>query len=388
MKKNNYSSIETIISIAKRGGMFILVDDEKRENEGDLVISTSDTNAKNINFMAKYGRGLICLALDSLQARRLNLSLMSPINQSRNKTAFTVSIEAKKGITTGISAKDRARTIKIASKKNVNKKDIVSPGHVFPIIAKDGGVLVRAGHTEASVDISKIAKKNNSAVICEIMNEDGTMAKGQNLLNFAKKHKLKIGKIEDLISYRLKKEKLIRLKKTSDIKVKNQKFRIKIYENLLDGSEHFALIKGTIKKVVKHHGVSFLEKKQKSLTVNISNKNDIIDILGTPSTTSKFDNDVWIYIERKQTQSRLRNLGQMKIYKNDILVLEIDNYGLLKKKDFYDMKDMNNIKIVKNTTSTTVSKNSFIYNFMSSMRQKINDPLGVRAKKREQISQR
>ena len=141
----------------------------------------------------------------------------------------------------------------------------------------------------------------------------------------------------------------------------------------------------SFKKVVKHHGVSFLEKKQKSLTVNISNKNDI---MGTPSTTSKFDNDVWIYIERKQTQSRLRDLGQMKIYKNDILVLEIDNYGLLKKKDFYDMKDMNNIKIVKNTTSTTVSKNSFIYNFMSSMRQKINDPLGVRAKKKEQISQR
>ena len=150
--------------------------------------------------MAKYGRGLICLALDSIQAKRLNLSLMSSSNnQSRNKTAFTISIEAKKGITTGISAKDRAKTISIASKKNVNKNDIVSPGHVFPIIAKDGGVLVRAGHTEASVDISKLAKKNNSAVICEIMNEDGTMAKGQDLFDFAKKHNLKIGKIEDLL---------------------------------------------------------------------------------------------------------------------------------------------------------------------------------------------
>ena len=159
MKKNNFTSIDNIIRIAKKGGMFILVDDEKRENEGDLVISTSDSNAKNINFMAKYGRGLICLALDSIQAKRLNLSLMSPVNQSRNKTAFTISIEAKKGITTGISAKDRARTIKIASRQSVTKKDIVSPGHVFPIIAKDGGVLVRAGHTEASVDISKIAKK-------------------------------------------------------------------------------------------------------------------------------------------------------------------------------------------------------------------------------------
>ena len=250
MKKSNYSSIESIISTAKKGGMFILVDDEKRENEGDLVISTTDTNAKNINFMAKYGRGLICLALDSLQAKRLNLSLMSPVNQSRNKTAFTISIEARKGITTGISAKDRARTIKIASKKNVNKKDIVSPGHVFPIIAKDGGVLVRAGHTEASVDISKLARKNNSAVICEIMNEDGTMAKGQELLNFANKHKLKIGKIEDLISYRLKKEKLIKLKKTSKISLKNQKYKIMVYENILDGSEHFALIKGTLKKSI------------------------------------------------------------------------------------------------------------------------------------------
>ncbi len=250
MKKNNYAPIETIINIAKKGGMYILVDDEKRENEGDLVMSTSDTNAKNINFMAKYGRGLICLALDSLQAKRLNLSLMSPVNQSRNQTAFTISIEAKKGITTGISAKDRAKTIKVASRKNVNKRDIVSPGHVFPIIAKDGGVLVRAGHTEASVDISKLAKKNNSAVICEIMNEDGTMAKGYELFDFAKKHKLKIGKIEDLISYRLKKEKLIKLKKISEIKVKNQKYKIKIYENLLDGSEHFALIKGSLKRSV------------------------------------------------------------------------------------------------------------------------------------------
>ena len=198
--------------------------------------------------MAKYGRGLICLALDSFQAKKLNLSLMSPINQSRNKTAFTVSIEAKKGITTGISARDRAKTIKVASKKNAKKKDIVSPGHIFPIIAKDGGVLIRAGHTEASVDISKLAKKNNSAVICEIMNENGTMAKGQDLFNFAKKHKLKIGKIEDLISYRLKKEKLIKLKKSSEINVKNQNYKINIYENLLDGSEHFALIKGTLKR--------------------------------------------------------------------------------------------------------------------------------------------
>ena len=150
MKKNNYTAIENIINIAKKGGMFILVDDEKRENEGDLIISTTDSNAKNINFMAKYGRGLICLAMDSVQAKRLNLSLMSPVNQSRNKTAFTVSIEAKKGITTGISAKDRAKTIKIASKKNVNKKEIVSPGHICQ------------GHIDAVGKIQSIKKIDKS----------------------------------------------------------------------------------------------------------------------------------------------------------------------------------------------------------------------------------
>ena len=299
--------------------MFILVDDEKRENEGDLVISTSDTTAKKINFMAKYGRGLICLALDSLQAKRLNLSLMSPVNQSRNKTAFTVSIEAKKGITTGISAKDRARTIKIASKRNVNKKDIVSPGHVFPIIAKDGGVLVRAGHTEASVDISKIAKKNNSAVICEIMNEDGTMAKGQNLLNFAKKHNLKIGKIEDLISYRLKKEKLIRLKKTSDIRINKQKFKIKIYENLLDGSEHFVLIKGKTKKgiiprvrVISSNVVQNYLFNQK--LPNSFNK--------TLSYFKKFSNCVLVFIKDTNLKSVTQTL---KDYKNKKKTQQIDN---------------------------------------------------------------
>ena len=249
MIKNNFAPIETIISVAKKGGMFILVDDEKRENEGDLVISSSDTNSKNINFMAKYGRGLICLALDSLQAKKLNLSLMSPVNQSRNNTAFTISIEAKKGITTGISAKDRARTIKIASKRNVKKNEIVSPGHVFPIIAKDGGVLVRAGHTEASVDISRLAKKNNSAVICEIMNEDGTMARGQNLFNFAKKHKLKIAKIEDLISHRLRNEKLIKCISSKKIKIKKfGSFDLKTFKNKLDGSEHYSITKGKFNK--------------------------------------------------------------------------------------------------------------------------------------------
>ena len=144
----------------------------------------------------------------------------------------------------------------------------------------------------------------------------------------------------------------------------------------------------SFKKVVKHHGVSFLEKKQKNLVINKTNKNEIIEILGNPSTKSKFNNDIWIYIERKQTQSQLKNLGRMKIYKNDVLVLEIDNYGLLKKKDFYNLEDMKKVNVVKKTTQGNITKNSFIYDFMSSMRQKMNDPLGVRAKKREEISQR
>ena len=248
MKNKKFSSIENIIKIAKKGEMYILVDDENRENEGDLVIPATNVSQKNINFMAMYGRGLICLSLTNKQAKKLNLSLMSSINLSRNQTAFTVSIEAKKGVTTGISARDRSITIRTAIKSSVKKNDIVSPGHIFPIISKEGGVLVRAGHTEASVDISKLAKKNPSAVICEIMNDRGVMAKGSELFNFAKKHKLKIGRIDDLIAYRLKVEKLIKFKKSDRILIKNQKYNIKIFENLLDGSENFALIKGDLKK--------------------------------------------------------------------------------------------------------------------------------------------
>ena len=327
MKKDNFAPIETIISVAKKGGMFILVDDEKRENEGDLVISSSDSTAKNINFMAKHGRGLICLALDSLQAKKLNLSLMSPVNQSRNKTAFTISIEAKKGISTGISAKDRSKTIKIASKKNVNKNEIVSPGHVFPIIANDGGVLVRAGHTEASVDISKLAKKNNSAVICEIMNENGTMAKGQDLFNFAEKHKLKIGKIEDLIAYRLKKEKLIRFKKQSQIRVKNQKYKIRIYENLLDGAEHFALVKGKIKRGITPRVRVISSNIVQNYLINQKLPNSFNKTL---NYFKKYQNCVLVFIK----DTNLRSVTQtLKKYKNKEFIKKgneksIKNYGI------------------------------------------------------------
>ncbi len=309
MKKNKFSTIENIISISKKGGMYILVDDENRENEGDLVFSASDVDAQKINFMAKYGRGLICLTLSSAQSKKLGLNYMAPVNQSRNKTAFTISIEAKKGISTGISAKDRARTIKVATKKKANKKDIVSPGHVFPIISKDGGVLIRAGHTEASIDIAKLSKKIPAAVICEIMNEDGSMAKGDDLFKFARKHNLKIAKIEDLISYRLRKEKLIKLKKSSQIKVQNQTFKIKVFENLLDGSEHFALIKGKLKKGILPRLRVISSNVVENYLINQKLPNSFHK---TITYFKKFNNCVLIFIRDPNLQSVTQTLKQYK----------------------------------------------------------------------------
>ena len=327
MRKKKFSKIENILSTAKKGGMYILVDDENRENEGDLVFSAFSVNPQKINFMAKYGRGLICLAINSNQAKKLNLNYMSPVNKSRNQTAFTVSIEAKKGVTTGISAKDRSKTIKVAIKKNVNKNEIVSPGHVFPIISKDGGVLVRAGHTEASVDIARLSNKNPSAVICEIMNEDGSMAKGNDLLNFAIKHNLKIAKIEDLIAYRLKKEKLIRLKKKSDIRFKKNNYKIKIYENLLDGSEHFALIKGTIKNgtIPRVRVISSNIVKNYLLNQKIPNSFN-----NTLKYFEKFNNCVLVFIKDTNLKSVTQTL---KDYKNKDLFKKgndnlLRNYGI------------------------------------------------------------
>ena len=243
------SPIEEIIKDAKKGKMFILVDDKDRENEGDLVIPASKCNSKKINFMATYGRGLVCLALSKTQVQRLNLPLMSSVNKARMQTAFTVSIEARKGITTGISAYDRAKTIRVAIKKNVKKNEIVSPGHVFPLVSRYGGVLERAGHTEASVDISRLAKLNHSAVICEVMNENGRMARFNDLIKFSKKHRIKIASIEDLISYRVKNEKFIFNTENKVINFKKyQNFILKTYINKLDQSYHYVIKKGTYNK--------------------------------------------------------------------------------------------------------------------------------------------
>jgi 3,4-dihydroxy 2-butanone 4-phosphate synthase / GTP cyclohydrolase II len=243
-----FSKISSIIQDAKKGKMFILVDDKDRENEGDLVIPGSKCSAKIINFMAKHGRGLICLAMTKKQIDNLRLPLMSPNNKSRMQTAFTVSIEAKKGITTGISAQDRAKTIKTAISLKAKKKDIVSPGHVFPLVAREGGVLERAGHTEASVDISKLSKLNQSSVICEVMNEDGRMARLNDLFKFSKKHNIKLASIEDIISYRLKYEKLVtRINSKTSLFNNSEKIQIFSYKNKLGNNINFAVTKGLLR---------------------------------------------------------------------------------------------------------------------------------------------
>jgi 3,4-dihydroxy 2-butanone 4-phosphate synthase/GTP cyclohydrolase II len=258
----NLATPEEILEDARNGRMYILVDAEDRENEGDLIIPAQFATPDAINFMAKYGRGLICLAIEQQKAELLGLTNMSADNRSRFETAFTQSIEAREGVTTGISAGDRSHTIQTAIDPESREDDIVSPGHMFPIIAKDGGVLVRTGHTEASVDISRLAGLNPSAVICEIMNDDGTMARLPDLVKFAQFHGLKIGTIEDLVAYRMKRDHFVRHVASSDFTSQNgDGFKIHVYRNFLDGLEHVALSKGEPKagedSLVRVHKVDF-----------------------------------------------------------------------------------------------------------------------------------
>lgn len=245
--KRAISPIAEIIAEAREGRMFILVDAEDRENEGDLVIPAQFATPAQVNFMAKHGRGLICLALTEGRTRTLGLEPMAPRNQARMRTAFTVSIEAKEGISTGISAADRALTIAVAIDGEKDADDIVSPGHVFPLAAREGGVLVRAGHTEASVDISRAAGLNPSAVICEIMNDDGTMARLPELVAFAQFHNLKIGAIEELIAYRRAHDHYIDKIHEGAFETRvGSGFKLHVFRNRLDGVEHAALVKGDI----------------------------------------------------------------------------------------------------------------------------------------------
>ncbi len=241
------SPIEDVIEDARQGRMFILIDDEGRENEGDLVIPAQMATAEAINFMAKHGRGLICLSMTRQRTNELGLGLMSINNNAPYQTAFTVSIEAAEGVTTGISAADRAQTIQVAVDPTKGRNDIVTPGHVFPLIAQDGGVLVRAGHTEAAVDVSRLAGLNPSGVICEILNEDGTMARLPDLVIFAKAHGLKIATIADLIAYRRRNEKLI--EKVTEATITSRfggQFKTCVYANKVEYAEHLALVCGDV----------------------------------------------------------------------------------------------------------------------------------------------
>ena len=241
------SPIEHIIEDARNGRMFVLVDHEDRENEGDLVVPAQMATPEAINFMARYGRGLICLTLTSERVEALGLKLMSTYNSSRHETAFTISIEAREGVTTGISAHDRARTVAVAIDTSKTAADIATPGHVFPLRARDGGVLVRAGHTEAAVDISRLAGLNPSGVICEIMNDDGSMARLPDLINFAEEHRLKIGTISDLIAYRRRHDNLVRGKGQQVIHSEfGGEWHMRIFNDETQGAEHIALVKGDI----------------------------------------------------------------------------------------------------------------------------------------------
>jgi len=346
MPINKFSKISSIIQDAKKGKMFILVDDKNRENEGDLIIPASKCNSKSINFMAKHGRGLICLALTKKQINVLKLPLMSPNNKSRMQTAFTISIESKKGITTGISAQDRAKTIKVAINPKVKKNEIISPGHVFPLVARDGGVLERAGHTEASVDISKLSNLNPSSVICEIMNEDGRMARLNDLYKFSKKHKIKLASIEDLISYRLKYEKLIIKLSSKTVNLNKQvKLNIYNYKNKLENNINFVITKGILnqKKSIPIRVISTKIKK-KNILKNFNVRKALQKLL-------KYKNFLLLIINNQNNVSKDTNIKTLRYYgigaqiikdlkvKNMILlsrsrkkIIGLDGFGLKIKK--------------------------------------------------------
>ncbi|MBN9529246.1 MAG: 3,4-dihydroxy-2-butanone-4-phosphate synthase [Alphaproteobacteria bacterium] len=268
------SSIEDILADIRAGKMVILVDDEDRENEGDLVIPADNCTPEVINFMAKHGRGLICLAMTRQRVEQLGLPLMAKDNLSRHQTAFTVSIEAREGVTTGISAADRAHTVKVAIDPAKGAADIATPGHVFPLVARDGGVLVRAGHTEASVDIARLAGLTPAGVICEIMNDDGSMARLPDLVGFAQLHGLKVGTIADLIAHRRRHDNLVRRVLEDRIDSRwGGDFKMLVYRNTVEHAEHIALVKGDI-------------SGDEPVMVRVHALNVIEDVLGDKSSAS------------------------------------------------------------------------------------------------------
>lgn len=361
--KQYLSPIEDIVDDACHGRMFILVDDENRENEGDLVIPAEMADSSAINFMARYGRGLICLAMTKERVAELGLPPMARHNSSRHSTAFTVSIEAREGITTGISAADRATTIAVAINPQKTIMDIATPGHIFPLEAREGGVLVRAGHTEAAVDIARMAGLKPAGVICEIMNDDGTMARMPDLIKFAELHKVKIATIADIIQYRRRKELLVeRIAEGDFSSVYGGDFRIYVYRNKVEYAEHIALVKGEVKDdeptLVRMHALNVLDdvlgearygrggKLQKAMQIISGAGSGVIVLLREPDKSSVSDMVKKCFgppgSGARREEGAIRDygigaqilldlgVGRMRLMTNsDISIIGLDGYGLV-----------------------------------------------------------
>jgi 3,4-dihydroxy 2-butanone 4-phosphate synthase/GTP cyclohydrolase II len=313
------SSIEEILDDARNGRMFILVDHEDRENEGDLVIPAQMATPEAINFMATHGRGLICLSLPGERIDALGLPLMASQNSSRHETAFTVSIEAREGVSTGISAHDRARTVAVAIDAGKTAADIATPGHVFPLRARDGGVLVRAGHTEAAVDISRLAGLNPSGVICEIMNEDGTMSRLPDLVAFAQRHNLKIGTISDLIAYRRRHDNLVKVRSEQTIESEfGGAWQMRIYTDETQGAEHIVLIKGDI-------------STPEPVLVRMHAMDPLLDVVGTGGTgrAGEFGDAMRLIAEEgRGVLVLLRDLTMKLVAEDEVSPQTLRQYGL------------------------------------------------------------
>jgi len=355
--KPPFATIEEAIEDIRQGKMIVLVDDEDRENEGDLVIPAQMATPQAINFMAKHGRGLICLALTRERVEQLQLPLMSQANESRHHTAFTVTIEARDGVTTGISAPDRARTVAVAIDPTKSAKDLVTPGHIFPLVARDGGVLVRTGHTEAAVDIARLAGLNPSGVICEIMSDDGTMARREDLIAFAQLHGLKVATIADLIAYRRRHDRIVeRLLEAPFSSEFGGEWRMHIYVNSVAYAEHIALVKGDIATpepvLVRMHAVNVLDDAlanansgrgallRRSMNIIAREGRGVVVMLREPTLTALSDRVRGI-IENGRPQFELRDYGigaqilldlgvrDMTLLTNmPRLIVGLDGYGL------------------------------------------------------------
>ena len=319
------NTTEEIIEDLKNGKMVILVDDEDRENEGDLVLAAEFTTSNHINFMSKFGRGLICLTLTEERCKKLKLPLMVQENEGKLGTNFTVSIEAATGVTTGISASDRAKTIMAAISKNANHKSIVRPGHIFPLISHPGGVLYRAGHTEAGCDLAELADLEPASVICEILNEDGSMARLPELIKFSEEHKIKIGTIADLIEFRSRKEKLIQKISEQEIDTDYGQMQLLLYSDLLSKNSHLALVKGKINAgdevLVRVHAplsiLDFIDKNTQHSWPPLKALEEI----------SKSTNGVIIFLNYQESQNKISDILETANIPTDN-TNDLRNYGI------------------------------------------------------------